>query len=755
MLKLLERSIALQLLVFYCLFIIPLVLGGAELYLFQHDALQQNTRRNELGFAQAISLEMASHTRAAIAENAALTASQAARQLNLPELTTLFTTSRLSHPDIDLYFVCDTTNHLLLSYPSVPSQARQQKSMCDYIPPAQTLYNSEPSLSPGRVSPTTRTDVISIISRITDERGNTIGIVGLNLSLAQFTSHLETIQRQLSPDREARIWIADERGRLLASTEHSLSQTDLRKNLPGLTNALHGEQGSLIAHEHDRDWLYSYLPVTGTHWAIVVQRPTDVTFATIISFQNSLLIALVTLIIGASFFWFTLHGWVVAPLVKLTRAVSMVRPDQTSKVTDSELLARDRTRIDEIGRLIAAISTMEDEIHDLFSKTDAKSQARLHMLDAIMRSMSEGMLLERPDGHIMYANQSFTQLVGIAPQEFLLEDSFNESQVEEKLLEIIEDPAAYREAIRNAENSSSPHTIEFQVRGFYNHIGQFVPARRDIRVRLFQVRDRAGQLIGRGKIFRDVTRNNEAEQIKKNLLAIVSHELRTPLTAIKGYATSLLETDVELDEELQQHFLQAIVGESDRMADLVTSLLDMSQLDAGALKLSLSLQHLEPLIKQVVPADMRGHMRVQIPENLPLLLIDRRRMEVVLRNLVENTRRHAGAGATIEFTARYEQDRPEAGLYLSIADNGPGFPPDLTERIFDRFYQVDGSRQRRSGGVGLGLAICRGFVEAHGGRIWAENRTDGETGAVFHIWLPSTVLYVPGTQHIYFHELVD
>jgi two-component system sensor histidine kinase KdpD len=122
---------------------------------------------------------------------------------------------------------------------------------------------------------------------------------------------------------------------------------------------------------------------------------------------------------------------------------------------------------------------------------------------------------------------------------------------------------------------------------------------------------------------------------------------------------------------------------------------------------------------------------------------------MVLRNLIENARRYAGPEAVIEVAASYQQgqaDRAEAGLHLTVTDNGPGLPPHLTERIFDHFYQVDGSRERSSGGVGLGLAICRGFVEAHGGRIWADNRTDDKTGAVFHIWLPAKVVRTSSSQ---------
>ena len=736
MLKILERSITLQLLLFYCLFIVPLLLGGLELYMFQHNALQQSAQRADLGLAKAIALEVESNVRAAIEEDVDLSKSQAASQLNLHQLGATFAIAKLSYPDISLYFVCNTSGNILISYPSSPNAIDQNASPCNSF--RQALQQNTPFISPGRVSTITGTNVVSIATHITGSRGQSIGIMIINVSLEQFTSHLMVVRQQLSSNDEVRIWIVDEEGKSLANTERVPLQTNLLATLPGLKNALRGEQGNLIAREQNRDWLYTYLPIAGTRWAVIVQRPTDVTFATVISFQNSLILALVMLVIGASFFWFVLHGWVVAPLAKLAQAVKMIQPSQTEKVTDSKRLVRERGRSDEIGNLINAVSTMEDEIHSLFRKSDETSQARLHTLDAIMRSTDEGVLLEDPAGCIVYANYNFTQFVGISPQE-ILPDSFDEKLVAEKLLALIEDLDAYNEAILHAEDG--PSELEFQVRGYYNQVGQLVPGQRDIRMRLFQVRDQAGQLIGRGKVFRDVTRHNEAERVKKNLLAIVSHELRTPLTSIKGYASSLLETDIELDNALQEHFLRRIVEESDRMADLVTSLLEMSQLEAGTLKLNPSLYRLETLLEQAIPLDERQRMCVNIAEALPLVYVDRRRVEVVLRNLWENARHYAGSDATIEISARCEHDQSDGGLYMSVSDNGAGIPPELTERIFDRFYQVDGGRKRSSGGVGLGLAICRGFIEAHGGRIWAENRTDGVSGAVFHIWFPAKLLY--------------
>ena len=630
MLKILERKIALQLLVFYGLFVIPLLLGGAELYFFQRDALQQSAQQADLGLAQAIAQDVGTHIQGTAA-------------------------------------------------------------------------------------------------------------------LKQLNSHLVSIQQQLSSNGEVRIWVLDMHGTLIASAKGDAPGGNLLHHIPGLHNALLGTSGHLIAQDQQRDWLYSYVPVSGTGWTVIVGRPGDVTFATVISFQHSLIIALLMLLAGASVFWFVMHGWVVAPLSRLAQAATRIKPDQDVKVTDSRLLRREKSRQDEIGRLVNAFSTMEDDIHTLFRKSDERSYTRLQTLDAIMSSMDEGVLLEDSEGEIIYANQRFTRFVGILSRDTLPE-SPQGHHLEERLEAILESSESYHMALRHAECGEKEQVIEFRATGHYNQLGQFIPGRRDIRMRLFQVRDMTGQVIGRGKIYNDVTRQNEAEQIKKNLLAIASHELRTPLTAIKGYATSLLETDIELDAFTQRDFLQRIVQEEDRMAELVTSLLEMSQLEAGTLKMAPSNCRLDTLIARAIEAAKvaRERISLSLPAEIPQLYVDRRRIEMVLRNLLENAQKyagHSGNQAEIEVLARYANNQEDEGLYISIVDNGSGLPAELTERIFDSFYQIDGGRERSSSGVGLGLAICRGFIEAHGGRIWAENRTGDCSGAIFHIWLPARLLH--------------
>jgi signal transduction histidine kinase len=439
-----------------------------------------------------------------------------------------------------------------------------------------------------------------------------------------------------------------------------------------------------------------------------------------------------------------MHHRVISPLTRLAKAVAQIQPDHSVQLMHTDLLDKDRGRRDEIGNLVAAFSAMEREIRSHFQKSDETIRTQYYTLDAIMRCMDEGVLLESPDGQIVYANRIFSREVGI-PQHELINSRIQDRNLQEMLSTMFDRSESYHEVVEPISKGRGPRIIEFQIRGSYKTHSQFVPALRDIRMRLFHVRDAKGALIGRGRIFQDITKQNEVERIKRNLLAIVSHELRTPLTAIKGFATSLLEeVGDEVDTNWQEYSLSQIVAESNRMADLVTNLLEMAQVEAGTLKLSPGSYHLSSLFEDALAVASNEGCRVQIrlPEDVPLLYVDGRRIQIVLRNILENAQRYGGPDVLIEISATYEheQTKKRTGLTVHITDNGPGIPPHLVERVFDRFYQVESGHERSSSGVGLGLAICQGFVEAHGGRIWAENRTDGKSGAVFHLWFPPMVL---------------
>ncbi len=224
------------------------------------------------------------------------------------------------------------------------------------------------------------------------------------------------------------------------------------------------------------------------------------------------------------------------------------------------------------------------------------------------------------------------------------------------------------------------------------------------------------------------------DALRAALLSSVSHDLRTPLSSIKAAASSLLQEDIQWDEEARRSFALAIEHEADRLNRLVGNLLDMSRIEGGALKPEKEWYPVDELIHDVV-----GHMQpllrdrtveTKLPEDLPPVELDYLQMDQVLTNLLENAIRYTPPESPIEVSAQVEG----GDMMISVADRGPGVPVIDLERIFDKFYRVLGTQ--RTTGSGLGLAVCKGLVEAHGGRIWAENREGG--GAVFRFTLPIT-----------------
>lgn len=221
----------------------------------------------------------------------------------------------------------------------------------------------------------------------------------------------------------------------------------------------------------------------------------------------------------------------------------------------------------------------------------------------------------------------------------------------------------------------------------------------------------------------------ESERLRNSVLSTVSHDLRTPLTSLVGL-TTLLEKDT-----LTQHERTEIAGiirhETLRMSNMVTNLLDMAKLQSGV-KLNKEWQLLEEVIGSAANATERnlaGHeVRVNVPPELPMVEIDAALIERVLVNLLENAGKYTPAGSTITISARIESGM----LAVSVADNGPGLPAGMDSRIFDKFTR--GVKESTTPGIGLGLAICRSIVEAHGGRISARNHEPH--GAVFTFTLP-------------------
>lgn len=224
----------------------------------------------------------------------------------------------------------------------------------------------------------------------------------------------------------------------------------------------------------------------------------------------------------------------------------------------------------------------------------------------------------------------------------------------------------------------------------------------------------------------------ETERLRSSLLSAVSHDLRTPLSVVTGAASTLLESDPELDPAVRHELLASILGEAERLNRLVANLLDMTRLEAGALEVRREWQSLEELVGVALARltrQLQEHeVLIELPPDLPLVPLDELLLQQVFVNLLENAAKYAPPGLPIEIRA----SAVEGMLQVEVADRGPGLPGHDLERVFDKFYRTPDSSGRP--GAGLGLAICRGIVELHGGQIGAENRPGG--GAVFRFTLP-------------------
>ena len=220
----------------------------------------------------------------------------------------------------------------------------------------------------------------------------------------------------------------------------------------------------------------------------------------------------------------------------------------------------------------------------------------------------------------------------------------------------------------------------------------------------------------------DLAPLEELERLRAEFLGLVSHELRAPLTAIKGSAATVLGASPALDPAEMVQFFRIIDEQADHMRGLISDLLDAGRIETGTLSVAPEPTAVADLVDQArntfLSAGGRHTVRIDLPPDLPRVLADRRRIVQVLNNLFSNASRHAAESCPIRVAAVQEG----VHVAISVADEGTGVPPDRLPHLFRKYADIaGGDRARGIGRSGLGLAICKGLVEAHGGRIWAES----------------------------------
>jgi signal transduction histidine kinase/CheY-like chemotaxis protein len=268
------------------------------------------------------------------------------------------------------------------------------------------------------------------------------------------------------------------------------------------------------------------------------------------------------------------------------------------------------------------------------------------------------------------------------------------------------------------------------------HELEFDDPKRIVKARVSPVIDAEGDYIGRVLAMHDVTREREIDQMKNEFVSTVSHELRTPLTSIKGYVDLILDGDAGEINEIQEEFLGIVKENSDRLVDMINDMLDISRIESGRIRLKVEPVNLADSIEGAVDSfravlNQTGRaIKTRVPENLPLVAVDRDRVGQVLINLISNALKYSPAGGDVTISAKHT----DGLVQVSVADKGMGISREDQKKLFTKFYRVDSAMTREIGGTGLGLSITKSIIELLGGTVSVRSKL-GE-GSTFTFTVP-------------------
>jgi len=336
-----------------------------------------------------------------------------------------------------------------------------------------------------------------------------------------------------------------------------------------------------------------------------------------------------------------------------------------------------------------------------------------NLSSAILGSMVEGVAVVNAAEHLVFANPGFASILGLDVPPVS----------GSALLEVVRQTELI-EAVRRVLAGEPRVEAEIVTGILRQHFFAATVAA-----------VRAGETSGAVIVLHDITALRKLERIRRDFVANVSHEFRTPLTAIQGFAETLLAGAVN-DPQNRDRFLGIILEHARRLARLTEDLLKLSQMDAERLELELRPVSVAQLVESCYEtarhraAEKELNLSLDLPERLPDVSGDARRLQEVLQNLLDNAIQYTLPGGKIVLSAEARNEE----VIFTVADTGIGIPQADQPRIFERFYRVDVARSREAGGTGLGLAIAKHLIEGHGGRIWVESEVG--VGSKFHVSVP-------------------
>jgi two-component system phosphate regulon sensor histidine kinase PhoR len=507
----------------------------------------------------------------------------------------------------------------------------------------------------------------------------------------------------------ARVSVIAPDGRVLADSSLSgpaLLGVESHASRPEFQDALRGDTGTAVRHSStvDVDLLYAAVPIRHQGQVIGVARVAFPLYG--VEEQGAEVGRSVALGLALAFALAVVLAYALsAPLAGPLREMMST----AHRFAAGDLTARTRlARRDEIGELARILDRSADQLQARLNEL-AGERART---ETILSAIDSGLLAVDHRGTVILANQSLRRSLD-------LPDPLGRHYVE-----VIRHPDVGR-ALERALETGQPQSLEVRI----HHL------RRVYALQAGPFPGQEGMPHGAVLTFVDVTERRRVDEVRRDFVANASHELRTPLTSIRGFVEALEDGGLE-EPPTARRFLEKIRVHADRMAALVSDLLELSRLESGERPPAWDRVSPEEAVDEVVAAlaGLAKAKQIEVATRVqaPLFETDRDRLRGVLENLVENALKYTGAGGHVSISARGEG----GDVVFEVADDGPGIAAPHLPRVFERFYRVDKARSRELGGTGLGLSIVKHLAESLGGTVSVASEPG--RGSRFTVRLPAT-----------------
>ena len=528
---------------------------------------------------------------------------------------------------------------------------------------------------------------------------------------------LDNFCRRFKEETGARVTIVDGAGKVLGDSDESSTRMENHLNRPEIKEADIGNVGSSIRYSTTLKRNLFYL-------AMAIDKDDDRKFLRLsmplhdieTSINNIRLRIIVSSI--AVLLCISIFGLVQARgITKSIEEINSFSKEIAAGNFRRRIFLKEKGELGELGKNVA---NMAQELHERLRQSEEEKRK----VEAILRNMSDGLVLTDTKGKIMLSNDAMSRLFGGSSgfEGILLVEALRMAEFSDMVGQVV----ASKEKISRELEVTYPKDLYLMVTAspFYAH-------RSD------------GELSGIVLTFHDITRLKKLEEIRKDFVANVSHEIKTPITAIKGFAETLIEGALD-DKENALKFLLTIKQNSERINSLVDDLLTLSRVELGDIKIQKDTVNLDDIIDTVFTilkekANRKNlYLRKEVPSETGELRADKDRLIQLLLNLVDNGIKFTEkGGVTVMVKSEKIKRHGEAEddfVIISVADTGMGIPSKHLARIGERFYRVDRARSRELGGTGLGLAIVKHLVKAHEWEMKIES-TEGQ-GTIVNIHCP-------------------